>query len=322
MSYWQENIQIGNQSYPRFIGGPLDGITDSPFRKLVRHFSQKELLFTEMRHVACVAHDKSGLRALHFFQNERPLNFQIAASTEKDIENACAKIMEKGVDLVDLNVGCPAKNVIKSGSGSALMADLPRLKQVLTRMRETLRVPFTVKIRAGFKQKNACDVAKLIEDCGAAALTIHPRLRDEMFAGRPDYALAAAVKKSISIPVILSGNVINWATAKMAYEQTGVDGFLIGRGLWSKPWKLHELSLHSQGLPFQVDSSTIFAYARQHLELLESYYGSHGLYCFRKHLPFYLRGVPDATTIRNNLVMSDSSAYVKEQLEALGAQRF
>ena len=139
---------------------------------------------------------------------------------------------------------------------------------------------------------------------------------------RPDYALAAAVKKSISIPVILSGNVINWATAKMAYEQTGVDGFLIGRGLWSKPWKLHELSLHSQGLPFQVDSSTIFSYARQHLELLETYYGSHGLYCFRKHLPFYLRGVPDATTIRNNLVMSDSSAYVKEQLEALGAQRF
>lgn len=319
MSYWQEKVKIGNYTYPRFIGGPLDGITDSPFRTLIRHFSQEELLFTEMRHVSCIAHDKSGLRALHFAQDERPLNYQIAASSEKDIDLACEKIITKGVDLVDLNVGCPAKNVIKSGSGSALMADLPRLKIVLDRIRTKLSVPFTVKIRAGFKQKNALDVAKLIEDCGAVAITIHPRLRDEMFAGRPDYALAAAVKKSVSIPVLLSGNVINWPTAKMAYEQTGVDGFLIGRGLWSKPWKLHELKMHAQGMPFAVDKKTVFHYALLHLALLEQYYGQKGFYCFRKHLPFYLRGIPDATSVRNNLVISNSSSYVKEQLEALGA---
>lgn len=320
MSYWQEKIKIGNQEYPRFIGGPLDGITDSPFRTLVRHFSKEELLFTEMRHVACVAHDKSGLRALHFKQDERPLNYQIAASTEKDIDLACEKIVERGVDLVDLNVGCPAKNVVKSGSGSALMADLPRLKKVLDRLRQCLPIPFTVKIRAGFKQKNALDVAKLIEDCGAAAITIHPRLRDEMFAGRPDYALAALVKHSVSIPVLLSGNVINWQTAKMAYEQTGVDGYLIGRGMWSKPWKLHELKLHSQGLPFAVDRQMIFQYALLHLDMLETYYGAKGFYCFRKHLPFYLRGIPDATTVRNDLVIADSSQYVRQALQEIGAQ--
>ncbi len=320
MSYWTEKVKIGNHAYPRFIGGPLDGITDSPFRTLVRHFSKEELLFTEMRHVSCVAHDKSGLKALHFSQDERPLNYQIAACAEKDIDLACEKIIAQGVDLVDLNVGCPAKNVIKSGSGSALMADLPRLKIVLDRLRERLPVPFTVKIRAGFKQKNALDVAKLIEDCGAAAITIHPRLRDEMFAGRPDYALAAAVKKSLSIPVLLSGNVINWATAKMAYEQTGVDGYMIGRGMWSKPWKLHELKMHSQGMPFSVDKQMVFKYALLHLEMLENYYGNKGFYCFRKHLPFYLRGIPDATLVRNDLVLSHSSLYVKEQLQAIGAR--
>ena len=320
MSYWQEKVQIGTMSFPRFIGGPLDGITDSPFRNLVRQFSQEELLFTEMRHVSCVAHDKSGAKALNFKQSERPLNYQIAACSERDIDVACEKIMAQGVDLIDLNVGCPAPNVIKSGAGSALMADLPRLKIVLQRLQKNSSVPFTVKIRAGFKEKNAIDVAQLIQDCGAAAITIHPRLRSELFAGRPDYALAAAVKKSVHIPVLLSGNVINWVTAKMAYEQTGVDGYLIGRGMWSKPWKLHELNMHAQGAAFTIDKKTNFDFALQHLTLLEHYYGPRGFYCFRKHLPFYLRGIPDATTVRNNLVISDSSAYVKEQLQIIGAR--
>ena len=108
-------------------------------------FLKEELLFTEMRHVSCIAHDKSGLRALHFNQDERPLNYQIAASAEKDIDLACEKIIAQGVDLVDLNVDCPARNVIKSGSGSALMADLPRLKIVLDRLQSVCRFLLPLK---------------------------------------------------------------------------------------------------------------------------------------------------------------------------------
>jgi tRNA-dihydrouridine synthase B len=153
MSYWQEKIKIGNLIVPRFMGGPLDGITDSPFRKLVRHYSKDELLYGEMRHVSCVANDKGAKRALDFEQMERPFNYQVSANKIEFIEQACEKIMAAKVDCLDLNIGCPAKNVIKSGCGSALMADLPRLASLLAEFRKHLSIPFTVKIRAGFKEK-------------------------------------------------------------------------------------------------------------------------------------------------------------------------
>ncbi len=315
MSFWQEQIKIGNRSFPRFIGGPLDGITDSPFRQLVRDFSKDELLYTEMRHVACVANDKVGDKALRFEQFERPLNYQIAANKLECIEKACEKILERGVDLLDLNVGCPAKNVVGSGSGSALMADLPRLEFVVRRIRACVpNIPFTVKIRAGFKEQNAIEVAKLLQDCGVDAIAVHPRLQTQKFDGRPDYPLVAQVKKAVSVPIIVSGGVVNWATAKMVYEQTGADGYLIGRGIWSKPWKLHELYENSQGRPYVVSNELMLQYAIKHLDLMIAYYGVRGLYAFRKHLPFYIRGGQGASLLRQDLVLSECHDEVKKKL--------
>ncbi len=312
MNYWHDTIKISNLSFPRFIGGPLDGITDSPFRRLVRDFSKHELLYSEMRHVGSVANEKGGVKALEFDVLERPLNFQFAANKTEYIERAVHKVLEKGVDMIDLNIGCPAQNVIGSGAGSALMADIPRLTLILKEFRRVCTVPFTVKIRAGYKCQNAIEVAQLAQDCGADALAIHPRLQTQKFEGRPDYNLVAQVKKAISLPVIVSGGVINWATAKLVYEQTGVDGFLIGRGIWSKPWKLEELRAHSQGQPFTVSNPEIMAYALKHLDNMLNYYGPHGLYQFRKHIPFYIRGLPDASLVRQKLVTSTSVDQVKE----------
>lgn len=312
MNYWHEKIKIGNLSFPRFIGGPLDGITDSPFRKLVREFSQEELLYSEMRHTGSVANEKGGIKALDFEALERPLNFQFAANKVDFIAPAVEKVLAKGVDMIDLNVGCPASNVIGSGSGSALMADLPRLTLILKEFRRLVPVPFTVKIRAGFKCQNAVEVAQLIQDCGADAIAIHPRLQSQKFEGRPDYNLVAQVKKTVSIPVIVSGNVINWTTAKMAYEQTGVDGFLIGRGIWGKPWKLQELRAHSQGQPYQLTPEQVIHYAIRHFDNMVAYYGPHGLFNFRKHVPFYIRGLPDASLVRQKLVTSTSVEQIKD----------
>lgn len=317
MSFWQEKITIGSLSFPRFIGGPLDGITDSPFRQLVREFSKDELLYTEMRHVACVAHDVGGAKSLKFDQLERPLNYQVAANSTDYIEAAVEKILAASVDIVDLNIGCPARNVIGSGSGSALMADPARLEAILKLFRKLLPIPFTVKMRAGFKEKNALDIARLIQDCGADALAIHPRLQTQHFEGQPDYALAAAVKKSVSIPVIISGGVVNFKTAQLVYNQTGVDGFLIGRGIWARPWKLHEMNEHARGNLWQPDTKTILHYAIKHLDTMLRYYGPKGLFAFRKHLPFYLRGLPNATAIRAQLVQSLQAHEIKDVLSSL-----
>lgn len=315
MSYWNEHIKIGSLSFPRFMGGPLDGITDSPFRQLVRDFSKDELLYTEMRHVGTIVNVRGAEKALKFAQMERPLNYQVAANKIDFIQGACEKIIEAGVDCVDLNVGCPAKNVICSGSGSALMADLPRLKAILTEFRKHLPIPFTVKIRSGFKHNNAIEVAKMIEDCGADAIALHPRLQTQKFEGRPDYAVAAQVKKAISIPLIISGGVVNFKTAKMVYEQTGVDGFLIGRGIWAKPWKLHEMNEHAMGREFVVDNPMLLKYALKQLDAMLEYYGPHGLQAFRKHLPFYIKGQLESAHIRSQLMVSNLVEDVKKGLQ-------
>jgi tRNA-dihydrouridine synthase B len=314
MSFWQEKINIGGLWVPRFIGGPLDGITDSPFRKLVRDFSKDELLYTEMRHVGCVANDKGGDKALKFDQLERPLNYQISAGDTQFIAKALDKILEKKVDCIDLNVGCPAKNVVRSRAGSAMMADPARLKEVVTFIRKHLSIPFTVKIRAGFKERNAVEIAQMLQDCGVDALAIHPRLQTQRFEGQPDYGLVAQVKKSLSIPVIVSGGVVNFKIAKMVHEQTGVDGFLIGRGIWARPWKLYEMQQHALGNSYAVQKTEMLRYALKHLDYLVDYYGIHGLYIFRKHLPFYIRGLSDASSMRQELIVAESVEQVREGL--------
>lgn len=319
MSFWQEKIKIGNLLVPRFMGGPLDGITDSPFRQLVRDYSKDNLLYSEMRHVGCVANDKGAIKCLDFKQLERPLNYQISANKEAFIEQAIEKIVASGVDAVDLNIGCPAKNVVKNGAGSALMADLTRLKKILTIIRSSLDIPFTLKMRSGYKSANAVDVAKLAQDCGVDAIAVHPRLQTKRFTGPLDYDIVAQIKKASSVPILFSGNVVNFKLAKMTYEKTGVDGFLIGRGIWGKPWKLHEMEQHSQGLEFNPDIKMITEVALKQLDLMIEYYGPKGLYCFRKHLPFYIKGFPEASELRKNLVVSESEDCVRKKLSEICA---
>jgi len=320
MDYWKKSIQIRNLTVPRFMGAPLDGITDSPFRKLVRIFSKEELLYTEMRHVRAVVTPKGGALALKFDQKERLLNFQVSANTPEFVPAACEKIKASGVDSIDLNIGCPAKNVVSSCSGSALMAHPKKLEEILKTFRASLPdMPFTVKIRAGFKHENAVEIALLAEECGVDALAIHPRLQTQKFFGRPDYTVAAKVKEALSIPVFFSGNVVNFKTAKLTYEQTGVDGYLIGRGMWAKPWKLLEMKRHAAGEEFELTRAMILDVALTHLDYMIEHYGMHGLYCFRKHLPFYIKGHPQASKYRARLVQTESLEEIKEGLrEFLG----
>lgn len=315
VSYWKSKLKIRDLEFPRFISGPLDGITDSPFRKLIRKFSKDELLYTEMRHVACVANESDEHKSIKFDLCERPLNYQFAANKIDFIDRACELVLEKGVDLIDLNIGCPAKNIISSGSGSALMDDLPRLKEIVTHFRKKIEhIPFTVKFRAGFKVENALDVAKLVQDCGVDAIAIHPRLQTQKFSGTPDYGLAGKVKLKSSIPVLISGGIVDFETAKMVYEQSGVDGYLIGQAIYSKPWKLKELYENSIGNAFEVDNKIILECALEHLDNLLEYYGREGFYMFRKHVPYYLKGMESASEAKNIIFSTDSVDIVKNEL--------
>lgn len=316
-TYWHGHFTLGTYTFPRFIGAPLDGITDSPFRQLVRSFSPDALLYSEMRHVGSIAADNKGYRTVRFAQMERPLSYQIAANNIDYIDAALDRILAAGVDIVDLNVGCPARNVVGSGSGSALMADMPRLTLILKKLRASLTIPLTIKIRAGFKECNAVTIAQLAQACGVDGIAIHPRLQTQKFEGRPDYAIAAEVKKAVTIPVLLSGNIVNGTTAKQAYETTGVDGFLIGRALWGRPWKLQELRAQIDGSPYTISRREILSCALDHLQRMIGYYGPPGLFAFRKYVPFYVAGMPGASEIRNRIISYTTPCMVEDLLREL-----
>lgn len=318
MSYWQTPVVIGGKSFPRFMAGPLDGVIDLPFRKMIRQFSSNELLYTEIRHVSSIAHTVEKRTLVD--QDERPVNFQLSAHRIADIERACQIVLALGVDVIDLNVGCPAKNVVRSGAGSALMADIPRLEEIVKTFRAAVPIPFTVKIRAGYKECNALEIAQRLEQLGADALVVHPRLQSEGFKGTPDYGLAAQIKQAVRIPVLVSGGIVDWESARAVQEQTGVDGFLIGRALIGNPWYLKTLSSAAAGQVYHPDKATILASLSKHFDYSLRYAGTYGWAVFKKHLSEYLTYLGLERAERSELLCILEPDQMKVALERLKEQ--
>ncbi|MBY0353331.1 tRNA-dihydrouridine synthase [Candidatus Babeliales bacterium] len=316
--FWSEKLTIGNLVIPRFMAAPLDGVTDSPLRQLIRDFCKEELLMTEMRHVSHVANDKLK-RTLKYKEVEQPLAFQFSANRLEWIEQSVEKVIENGFKLINLNSGCPSRTVTGSGSGSALMANIPLLEKLLKEFNRIIgdRVPMTIKIRAGYKERNAVDVAKAAEAAGVSCIMIHPRTQPEGFVSRLDFELTKQVKEAVKVPVIFSGNVNNFARAEKTYELTGVDGFMIGRALWGAPWKMREIVENSQGREFSVDTTTALDYARRHFYLNKDFYGNSGFSIFKKQLPQYIRSVENAAMWRKTLLTTQTEEEMRLKLDEL-----
>lgn len=314
-SFWDQKINFGKLSVPRFMAAPLDGVTDSPMRQLIRLFSPNELLFTEMRHVCTVLGDKRN-ESLRFKEIEKPLAFQFSANKVENIKEAVEKVLEKKVEMINLNVGCPARNVVSSGGGSALMADKERLKSIITEFKKSIndRVPFTIKIRSGFKEKNAVEISKMAQDLGVDGIIIHPRTQPQGFTGLPDNEITRQVKEAISIPLIFSGNINSFTRAQKVYNETGVDGFMIGRALWGYPWKMHEILLASKGEKFEISSNEMIKYGLMHLRLIVEHYGTRSFNAFKKQLPSYIKSVNNAAEIRKKLVLIKDHIEMENEL--------
>jgi tRNA-dihydrouridine synthase B len=286
MNYWNSPLTIGSREFSRFIGSPLDGVTNVPFRKTVRLFSPEVLMYTEICHCDTIVYCdpiKWGLEV-----GEPQINFQMTAANKTYVESACERVLAQGVSMVDINIGCPAKTVISKGAGSALMADKDKLKEIITLFRIHLPGLLTVKMRAGFKDHNALEIALMLQDLGVNAICVHPRLQTQGFSGEPDYKIVAQIKKALSIPVLVSGGITSWLKANVVYEMTGVDGFLVGRALLGRPWLLHQLTVESQGGAFTISNELIADTMMKHLEYAITWMGpSRGFAYFKKHLKEY-----------------------------------
>jgi len=236
---------------PNLILAPMAGVTDLPFRNMVKSLGGVGLVVTEfISSEGWTRGNWKSEKMAEFTQAERPVGIQIFGGNPERMAAAAERVQELGADLVDINCGCPAKKVIKGGGGSDLLRDLPRLKAILAAVRKAVTIPITLKFRAGWDHQsiNCVEVAKLAEDCGVSSVTLHARTRMQGYSGQADWNLIKAVKENVNIPVIGSGDVVTVADALMRLEQTGCDGVMIGRGAMANPWIFRQIAEAMSGL--------------------------------------------------------------------------
>ena len=222
----------------RLIMAPMAGITNPPFRRIVRRLGAG-LVVTEMvSAVGLSRNHKKTVRYLKSDPEEKPLSVQIFGADPQIMAMAAEIAIEKGADMVDINMGCPARKVIKNGSGGALLRSPRAVHQMVTAVRKACTVPLTVKIRAGWsaEEANFLEIAHIIADCGADAVTVHPRFVKQGFSGQADWGIIRKVKEKLNIPVIGNGDVFKPELALQMRKETGCDGVMIGRGALGNPW--------------------------------------------------------------------------------------
>ena len=228
----------------------MAGHTDSIFRAAVKELGGCGLVFSEL--VSTEGMTRCRERSAHltrFVEEERPVAVQIFGASPDRMAESAVMVEATGADIIDINMGCPVKKVVRQGGGSGLMRDLPLMEKIFRAVRRAVRAPLTVKIRAGWDHNsiNAVEVLKLAEDCGIEALTIHGRTRSDMFSGCADLRIIAEVKARARIPIIGNGDVFTPEDAARMFRETGVDGVMIGRGALSNPWLIRQAWDHING---------------------------------------------------------------------------
>jgi nifR3 family TIM-barrel protein len=237
---------------PNLVLAPMAGVTDSSFRRLIKELGGVGLIVTEFISVEGITRGNLAThRMMKFLPEERPLSIQIFGYDEERMAIAAELIEISGADIVDINCGCPAKRVVRGGGGSSLLRDLPQLEKILRRIRRTVSIPVTMKIRTGWDDSsiNAVEVARLVEDCGGNMIAIHGRTKEQGYSGLANWETIAAVKRAVSIPVIGCGDVTTPEQALMRFAQSGVDAVMIGRGAIANPWIFRQTAEQMRGEP-------------------------------------------------------------------------
>jgi tRNA-dihydrouridine synthase B len=293
---------------PVYILAPLAGYTDLPFRSVVKKFGA-DLTVSEMLSSNALIHNSK--KTLHMLQKspiENPYSVQIAGS-QVDVVRGAVEILNEheGIDILDLNCGCPVPKVVGHGSGSSLLKDLPLMSSIIKTIKDTSNKKQTsVKIRLGFEEKNHIEIAKIVEASGADFIAVHGRTRAGKFKAPVDYDAIKEIKESVSIPVIANGDIDSYEKAKWVLEHTGADGVMIGRGAVGAPWIFHQLK-NSQ---VDIDSCVKHEIILEHFDKMIEFYGEHGVAMFRKHTHTYSKGYRGASALRDDVNrISDAKQY-------------
>ncbi len=301
---------IENLSFekPLYVLAPLAGFTDLPLRSVVKKFGA-DLTVSEMLSSNALAHgSQKTLKMLEKSPFEDPYSVQIAGN-DVDIVKQAVEILneQEGIDIIDLNCGCPVPKVVGHGSGSSLLLNLPLMGEIIQTIKATSNKKLTsVKIRLGFEEKNHIEIAKVVEDSGADFLAVHGRTRAGKFKAPVDYDAIAEIKEAVSIPVIANGDIDSYEKAKWVLEHTGADGVMIGRGAVGAPWIFHQLRNGEANVDLALKHEIIM----EHFDKMIEFYGAYGAILFRKHAHTYTKGYRGASALRNQVnTISDVTEF-------------
>ena len=301
---------------PVFLA-PMAGVSDYPYRQLIREMGV-ELLYTEM--VSAKGYSYGNRRTaelIEFDKNESgKIAVQIFGEDPDFMARAAAGISsEYKIDLIDINMGCPARKIVKNGAGSALMKDLDLAYQIIKSTVNAVDIPVTVKMRSGWDENNinAVELAKLAQEAGAAAAAVHGRTRSQFYKGKADWEIIRKVARAVEIPVIANGDIFSAEDAGAVFEKTSCDGIMIGRGAQGYPWIFREIIeyLRNGKLLEEPSYTEKIEMAVRHLKLAVEYYGEkHGVPIMRKHISWYLKGLPNASEMKNKVNQISEEKYL------------
>ena len=300
------------------ILAPMAGVTDKPFRIICKKFGPG-LVCTEMGSSRAMFHNDQKTKRLFDTEGEkRPVSFQIFGSDEETLAYA-TKYVSGFADIIDFNMGCPAPKVVKNGDGSRLLLDLPKAKKMIETVVNNSSVPVTLKFRTGWDKEHivATEVAKIAEECGVSAITIHGRTRSEYYSGKANLEIIRKVKESVNIPVIGNGDVVDEISAKEMFEETGVDGIMIGRGSFGNPWIFREIKYYLETGEFldKPKNTEKLEIIKEHINLAVEQKGEIAIKELRKHIAWYVKGLKNSSEFRNNINKIETKEELEKALE-------